>query len=223
MLDEALERLVRRATEADGGVDLGRAREVFHARTGPFAPGDAWYEPRIRFFLDWYLFGWVSADGTRPAERAAVTDAERALAGACVRAARSLYQVLDEETPLRLADTLGGGRFRLAEAPSLGPDRLRTGDIFDGHLVVVDERIGLAPGRIFHPAETHGPIDEILRRAHAAGLERPAVLDGLLRMRMRLDRFTNIRARHIYRFEALGDTDILSAAWARREPARDGD
>src|SRR5690606_38492449 len=68
MLEEALETLVRRATEADGGADLAAARAAFHAATGEFAPGDPDYEPRIRCFLDWYLCAWTSADGTRPAE-----------------------------------------------------------------------------------------------------------------------------------------------------------
>ena len=38
--------------------------------------------------------------------------------------------------------------------------------------------------------------------------------DPLMRMRMRLDRFESIRARHIYRFDALDRTEILTAPWA---------
>lgn len=220
MLDEALERLVRRATEADAGRDLAEARESFHARTGVFEPSDPWYEPRIRFFLDWYLCRWISRDGTRPADRAAESDLDRAVAHACAAAARSVYRVLDgEETQLRVADLLGRGRFRIAHAPSDRADRLRSGDVFDGHLVVLEDRILLAPGRLFHPPETHAPMHEILTRARMeATLDRVELLDGLLRMRMRLDRFTSMRARHVYRWEALHDHDILSAAWARRVP-----
>lgn len=217
MLEEALETLVRRATEADEGADLSAAREAFHALTGEFEPADADYEQRIRFFLDWYLCAWVSPDGTRPGERAARTELEREVAAACARAARSLYEVLDvEETQLRLVDRLGGGRFRIAHASSR-TDQLREGDVFDGHLVVVGERILLMPGLVFHPAETREPLAELLERARREGPhERVAILDGLLRMRMRLDRFSSMRARHIYRWEALGDTDILSAAWAKK-------
>src|SRR5690606_34472647 len=136
MLEEALETLVRRATEADGGADLAAARAAFHAATGEFAPGDPDYEPRIRCFLDWYLCAWTSADGTRPAERAARTGLERDVAAACARAARSLYEVLDVDgARVRLADHLGGGRFRIEHAGSR-TEQLRTGDLFDGRLVV---------------------------------------------------------------------------------------
>ncbi len=216
MLDEALETLVRRATEADGGADLAAARETFHARTGEFAPSDPDYESRIRYFLDWYLCAWVSPDGTRPGARAAREPHEGEVAEACARAARSLYEVRSVEDELLLGDRLGGGRFRVASA-SPRTAQLRAGDLFDGYLVVVGERIALLPGALFHPAETREPIDALLERVRRDGPhDREALLDGLLRMRMRLDRFTHMRARHIYRWEALEDRDILSAAWAKK-------
>lgn len=223
MLDEALEDLVRRATDADGGADLGRAREAFHERAGAFEPGEPGYEPRIQFFLDWYLCAWVAPDGTRPALRVARTEAERALALACARAERSLFTVLEVgDAQLRVADPLGGGRYRIAHERGPGPERLRAGDLFDGHLVVLDARIRVLPGRIFHPPEAHEPLAAILDRARAeVSLDRAELLDALLRMQMRLERFTSMRARHIYRWEALGERDILSAGWARKSAGAD--
>lgn len=217
MLEEALETLVRRATEQDGGADLAAAREAFHATTGEIAPGDPDYEQRIAFFLDWYLCGWISPSGTRPGERAARTELEREVASACARAARSLYEVVAvEDEGVRLSDRLGGGRFRVARAGAR-TDQLRSGDLFDGHLIVVGERIALLSGLVFHPPEAREPLEELLSRVRLEGPhERVTILDGLLRMRMRLDRFASMRARHIYRWEALADREILSAAWARR-------
>lgn len=217
MLEEVLEALVRRATEVDGGADLARARDLFHARTGAFEPGEPWYEARIRFFLDWYLCAFTSDDGTSPGERVASSPLEHAVARACRRAARGLYEVLETDGGLmRIADHLGGARFRVAHGT--GPvERLRVGDLFDGHLVALDEHILVLPGPIFHPPETHEPIALILARVRSeGGPEREALLDALLRMRMRLDRFTSMRARHVYRWEALAERDILSASWARR-------
>lgn len=218
MLEEVLETLVRRATEADDGSDLAVARERLHERTGPFAPGEPWYEPRIRFFLDWYLCTWISADGSRPGERVAASERERAVADACAQAERSLFEVLEADGAfVRLGDRLGGGRFRIHQTPGPSADRLRAGDLFDGHLVVVDEQIWVMPGPIFHPPETHQPIAAILARAcKGRPLDRVALLDGLARMQMRLERFTSMRARHVYRWDALADRDILSAGWAHK-------
>ena len=111
-----------------------------------------------------------------------------------------------------LDDRLGGARFALDERAA---ERLTVGDVFDGRLLVLDA-IVLAPGIIFHPPETHEALDELVEGLTPFDGERAPVLDGLLRMRMRLDRFTSIRARHIYRREALDERDILSAAWARK-------
>jgi hypothetical protein len=80
---------------------------------------------------------------------------------------------------------------------------------------VADDRIYLAPGRIFHPSEAKPVLEPLLSRAVTDARAPVDVLDGLLRMRMRVDRFTSMRARHIYRYEALDDREILSAAWAR--------
>lgn len=220
MLEAVLERLVSHLTSADGGADLERARETFHRHGGQVDAGEPLYESHIQLFLDHYLCDWRAEDGSRPLERYLASGAsealEREVAEACLRSARSLYRTLATENgTVHLADALGGGRFRVAGEGSAA--RLRSGDVFDGRLLVVSGRIRLAPGIVFHPPETHAPIDDMLARIDRESMEsRDEVLDGLLRMRIRLDRFTSIRARHIYRFESLGELDILSAGWARR-------
>ena len=222
MPEATLESIVARLTAADGGADLDAARVEFHERTGEFSDGDPSYESRIRFFLDDYLCEWRTA----PARRALAMDldeAEREVAQACLRATRGLFRVLDpepaptqpESRTIRLLDELRGARFRLE--PEGAAARLRPADIFDGRLLVVSNKIQVAPGLVFHPPETHAALHDLLGHIRADD-EHPIgeILDGLLRVRMRLERFTSIRPRHLYRPEALFDRDILSAGWARK-------
>jgi hypothetical protein len=213
VLDATLEAIVARLTAADGGADLDE-------RTGEFSDGDGCYETRIRFFLDDYLCGWRGGAAGR-ALAMDLEEEEREVARACLIATRGLFRVLDaelESNGIRVLDELRGARFRLA--PEGAAARLQPGDVFDGRLLVVSNQTQLAPGLIFHPAETHAPLGELLDQLRAED-EHPAgeVLDGLLRMRMRLERFTSIRPRHLYRLEALFDRDILSAGWARKSAA----
>lgn len=210
MLD-ALERIVADLSELDGGAELDRARVAFHERTGEFEVADRWYEERIGFFFDWFLCDFGGAARWLDVKIDAETDARR-IARACTRSARSLYRVRSIDEGVLLDDLLGGARFALDPGAAA---RLTVGDVFDGRLLVVDA-IALAPGIIFHPPETHEALDELLQSLTPFDGERGPVLDGLLRMRMRLDRFTSIRARHIYRHEALDERDILSAGWARK-------
>ena len=215
MLEQALERILSYCTELDGGEDLARARETLHARCGEVAPGEPWYEERIRFFFDWYLCSYESQPAKRMIAAGLGSELQRRVAEACTRASRSLYRVASELSPgVVLQDLLGGGRFRAQPASPL-----RVGDVLDGFLIALDGAIHLLPGALFHPAHAHEALLEVVLRARQAELARDEVLDGLSRMRMRLDRFTSIRPRHVYRFDALGDLDILSAAWARRSAA----
>jgi hypothetical protein len=216
MLEQQLEALIAHATAADSGVDLARARAAFEERTGPFEPGEPWYEQRIRCFLDFYVCDWEPSRSLLDA--APLSELERAVAVAARRSVRGLYEILEDEPELRLRDMVGGARFRIAR-DTMPPSDVRAGETFDGRLIVLDGRIHLAPGIIFHPAEARAPLVELL--GPASSLDRIEALDALLRMRMRLDRFTSMRARHIYRAEALADRDILSAAWARDRPGRD--
>ncbi|MBX3271577.1 MAG: hypothetical protein KF729_15030 [Sandaracinaceae bacterium] len=194
-----------------GGDALDRAREVFHQRTGAFEVGDPWYEERIRAFFEWYLCDHGGAERWLEAQ-ARPSPEDRALARACARSARSLYTVREvgaDGATLALDDRLCGGRFEV-----LGP-ALAVGDTFDGRILALDA-LHLSPGLVFHPPETHEPLAALLDAITPLDGDRAPILDGLLRMRMRLDRFTSIRAKHLYRVEALHDRDILSAGWARR-------
>lgn len=213
MLDEdLLERWISDLTALDPKA-LECARDEFYRRTGPFEVGDPWYEERTRFLFEWYLADQGGARRWLEAHPDA-TEAERRTARALATSARSLYTVRepDVDDVLLLDDRLGGGRFVLdaSHAPPLA-----VGDTFDGRLVALDVLV-LTKGIIFHPAETFEALDGLVAAVTPLESDRVAILDGLLRMRMRLDRFTSIRARHVYRVEALHETEILSAPWARR-------
>ncbi len=221
LVNACLERIVAHVTGLDDGADFSAARGVFEQRTGPFADGDRWYEERIRLFLDWYVCEWRAEDGRSPVERFLagardVGEIDRAVAVGLARSARSLYQALDVPgLDLIVADRLGGGRFRVRREAGSAAERIRMGDQFDGRLLSVGDAIHVAPGPLFHPRIAHEAIERLLLEAANRGVGGTDLLDGLLRMRMRLDRFASIRAQHIYRFDALLEEDVRSAPWAR--------
>lgn len=208
-----LERFIEDLSAHDGGAALERARARFHERTGPFEVGDPWYEERISFFFEWVLCDdggaahWLELHPSAKHE-------DRRLAQALLTSARSLYRVASvDEREVRVDDMLGGGRFALSRTGTA--ERLAEGETFDGRIVAQDV-LHLASGIIFHPPSTHEPLEALVEHLQPLSRDREEVLDGLLRMRMRLDRFESIRAKHIYRLESLDDQDILSAGWARR-------
>lgn len=206
MIDEARAR--------DPG-ELERARRDFFERTGAFDAGDRCFEERIQLFFDWYLCSWPGALLPPALRLARATDdpKTRAVAEACLTATRGLFRVLGvSERRVHLEEQLGGARFRVEPQRA---EPFQDGELFDGHLLWAFGGPRLLPGRVFHPPSTHEALGALVAEARTR-LARADLLDGLLRARMRLERFTSIHPRHVYRLDALELRPILSAPWARR-------
>jgi hypothetical protein len=213
----ALSDLVERMAREADPVAIARARAAFEATTGPFAAGEAWYEERISAFFDFALASFEHGALARAfAARPDVSVSDQRVAIAVARAERSVFEV--ERRGGLSCVALFGARYRLSETGTAA--RLQGGERFDGRLVAVEDALEIMPGAIFHPAEAHAAMDQLLAELSARGTggrSQDAIADGLLRMRMRFDRFTSIQARHVYRLDALDRTEILAASWARPE------
>jgi len=216
LIESLVETLVSGLPQAS----IDEARAAFEARCGTFSTEDPFHEERIRAFSDELVCDYRGPDGRSAAARALasvpVADAGdtaewvRGLA----RAERSLFRAELDASGARLRCLLGGAvyRVRLEDGAT---SRLRTGDVFDGRIAPVRGEIRVLPGVVFHREEAHEPLLALLPDAVQSGRERRAILDGLLRMRMRHDRFVSIHARHVYRLDALDTVEIKAAPWKR--------
>lgn len=194
---------------------LSRARDEYHALAGPFAPADPFYEERIRAFLDWLAIERDRGATLRTflARHDALSPPDQALGRALLSSMRSLYRVHQSEHGTVIQCVFDGARFRV-RTDDLPASRLRDGDMLDGRAIGVEGIVMLAPGPVFHPREAHAAITTLVREARAQERSETNILDALLRMRMRFDRFHSIRAEHVYRLDALDRMEILAASWA---------
>lgn len=238
-LERLLEHIVG-AMEARYPRRFAEATADFQARTGAYGPGDACYEARSQHCLDAIV---CDHDDAFIARRAVVElkGAAGALADRCIGAHRGLYRVSGfvrsrragpkhpASTRVLVHELLGGGRFRVMGRASA----LTEGDLFDGRLVFVPAGFAsekpdpsqadtsgpyFLPGRIYYPRHVHPLVGELVTRARERGLLRTPILDGLMRIRMRMHRFPGMQARHLFSLDALLDREIMSAGWARRSP-----
>lgn len=214
-----------------GGLEPGwieRARARFEERTGRFDASDPFHEERMRALSDELVCDQRLPDGRTPAERAAerlLSDGDpeaRRWTLALTRSERGLFRAEHVASEVRLRCLLGGALFRVAldGGPTSPARRLRPGDLFDGRLVPLGSSIRVLAGMIFHPEQAHPSILALVPRALERGVGRGDLLDGLLRMRMRHDRFTSMHARHVYRLDALETREIQSAAWTTSRAPR---
>ena len=212
-----IDTLVARASSAERDA----ARAAFESRGGAFNTADPFHEERIRAFSDDLVCAYRSVDGLTLAERAAreIPAGDGSEAGiwlrALTRSERSVYRVEIASSGPALRCLLGGSVLlvRLDADPREPSARLREGDVFDGRALPVHDEVRVLPGMVFHREEAHDALFSLVPQALARGLSREAILDGLLRMRMRHDRFTSMHARHLYRVDALTTREIQAASW----------
>lgn len=209
-MSPSLEALIERITSESDPAEVGEARAAFTARTGDFAPEDAFHEERVRaafedaavHFRDGALTQRFLARGGEPRARALLASW------------RSLFSVRAVPSHARVVGLLGHAELDVVrdEGPA---GRLREGDLFVGRLTV-DEGVRLLPGALFFERDGHAAILDIAARAAAEGRGSDATCDALLRMQMRLFRQPSLRPHHVFRWDAFDERGILAAPWARK-------
>ncbi|HUT79323.1 MAG TPA: hypothetical protein VM285_16610 [Polyangia bacterium] len=196
---------IQRWTSGNDLSDIMAARKEFHHLTGEFEEGEPWFELRLAMFLDWYHLDRRGPDGWTPAERFL----------ACHRGSLPPDQLLRFElltvtqrcvlrllaisgTDLLLDDLGGGGRWLVAwTLPTAG---LVPGDILDARIAVVDGRPVTGRGAVLHPRESHAALERIIARARDERMPPRVLVDHLDKMRLKLDRYSNVRTRHVYQY-----------------------
>ena len=111
---------------------------------------------------------------------------------------RSVFEIQEiREKWLTLQDIVRGGKwFVESEFPTVGLNR---GDIMGARIVFFGGRPTIGRGIVLHPKEAHEAILEIVARAREEGYPSSKLIDHLDKMRLKLDRYSNVRIQHVYR------------------------
>ena len=97
-----------------------------------------------------------------------------------------------------LEDLAGGGKWEVESPnPTAG---LEKGDIIGTRLVFFDGQLIMGRGTVLHPREAHEAVYSIIARAKAEEMPPRELVDHLDKMRLKLDKYSNVRIQHIYRY-----------------------
>jgi hypothetical protein len=225
---------------------VAEMRAAFEARTGAFAPEDAWFEERSRaFWCDAVTRGRLGREvegQLGPEDRMWLAPLERAHRGLFQRLFQGPFQrSLDRpsrsavpslsERPSRRAGDGGGGSEVLVDMwsgaelvvttlddASRAELEAATGQLFDARLVGADEPlvVALLPGAVFHPRHATPAILDVLKAAHASGVSTHDTLDALLRMERTLRALSRVKTTYAYRAEALAAQPSVGQRPVRR-------
>jgi len=199
-----LERLAERYVAEARIEDLRMARDEHAQLTGWFEDGEPWYEERVNHFHDWYLLDRVGEDRLTPAERYLSTEwnrlnePERGYFEGLACSQRSVFRMVAwRQGAIGMEDLIGGAFFEVSQTiPMTG---FLPGDMVDARLIPAEGEIYLGRSIIAHPREAHEAIAEILELCRSRGELDWSIADKLLKMRLKFDRYPNMRLKHVYR------------------------
>jgi hypothetical protein len=202
--EDRLER-IQRWTTANDFSDIVAARKEFHHLTGEFEEGEPWFDLRLAMFLDWYHLDRRAPDGWTPAERflaghrGSLDQAARRSFEWLTVTQRAALRIVSISGETLLLEDLGGGGRWLARwtLPLAG---LAAGDIIGARIAVVAGAPVIGRGAVLHPRESHEAIERIVTRAREEHLPPRLLVDHLDKMRLKLDRYSNVRTRHVYQY-----------------------
>jgi len=203
--ESLLEQIEKKAAQYDDIGELRLAREAFHHATGEFAEGEPWYELRMTMFQDWYLLDRVGADNLTPVERfikneiANLSKTELRQLHYLTSSLRSVFRIKKiNGTQMLFDDLVGGGKWIVHWTfPTIG---LSAGDILNTRVIFIEGRLTAGRGTVLHPGEAHETIETILSRALSEGMKNREIVDHLDKMRLKLDRYSNVKIRHVYQY-----------------------
>jgi hypothetical protein len=209
---QAAARMVELGGVRDRQGTVGALRAKFEARTGAFAPEDAWFEERSRaFWCDAVTrgrFGRAVAADLTPEEQAWIVPLERAH--------RGLFRVEVTAACRKLVDVWSGAEVvpTVIDEGSSAELDASAGQLVDGRVVGADDPVVLAllPGAVFHARDATPAIEAVVAAARAKDLSTDDTLDALLRMERSLRALSRVKPAYAYRIEALAPPDAHVAA-----------
>ncbi|MCU0663360.1 MAG: hypothetical protein MUC50_13670 [Myxococcota bacterium] len=191
--------------ETRGGLDdFTRARQEYHGLSGTFEDSEPCFELRSTMFLEWYLLDRLGDDGLTPAERllandALLSDDEKTQLSYLCLSGRYGFEVIETRGASVLIETLGTGARFLARSIATTVGLVR-GDMICARLFYFTSEPTFAKSIVLHPPEARATIREISQRAAATRMEPRVLAQHLDKMKLKLDRYSNVRIQHVYRY-----------------------
>lgn len=198
------DRVAARATNETHLVDVRRARRQFQDLTGKVEEDEPWFEERMALFVEWYILDRKDKDGLNPAERFLIDELKELNAKeieiyeGLTSTHRSLFRIdsLSSEK-VGMTDMIGGGLWSVVQKEPIAG--IQKGDLVDVRIIPFLGELYLSRGMIFHPRVANENILKMLEDAHTRGILCFQLVDLLASLRLRFDRYRNVKVKHVYR------------------------
>lgn len=207
MVQEHLEKLWGRMSLPDIEAEMPEARREFLATTGEVLEEDPSFEVRMVSFLDWFFFERPLNSGRlTPLELLldsnALSEEDRAVCRQFSGNIHSLFLVRRAtDTRVTLQDLFTRKRYQVSLTESDVVPAFRLHQLVQGRIIPLNGEYFFSPALFFHPREAIRPVEREIKRLKAQGDVSPVTLiQRLMVMQLRSERYRHLKAEDIYRF-----------------------
>jgi hypothetical protein len=203
-IDNQLETFLEWSHKIFGSEQLILAKEEFYTKMGKIFPEDDFFNRRISYFVDYFLFERPLRSKCKH-NRMTPFNAFKESEGSPTiqRASHSIYQVLKVcQKFLHIEDFISGERFKIEPSDHTSFEGIVKKDLFQGFIYDVDNQTVLSRGLVFHPPQVHGLIKKHLKMLRKNDLfNREQILSFLARTHLRHIRHSHVSAKLFYEKE----------------------
>lgn len=205
-IDLLLEDILVWAEKVHGANVLIQAKEDFFQKYGKIFPEDDFFNVRMQYFTDFFIFDWRIKGPTNENSLTPFasyhqdrsTHSEHSRIFANVR--HSLFRVTKLSTDgLQLEDCLTDNKIKVSSRFKNNFFAIKKNDIFQGYLYVLNNMNILSHGVVFHPTVAYKIIKSFLKKAKKSqSLNETDILHLLARTQLRQKRHPHVNPKLIY-------------------------
>lgn len=200
--------ILKHFTDETYGNRWRKAKEIFFRETGRVDDGEQWYELRMNMFTEWYIWDMYHENGLTCSEeflinkRNELTDHEYQIFLNLTVSQRILAQFIDwEQGGIWIKDLIRGGFWLIEQTmPMIG---IKKYDIVDARIIYFEDKLYFCKSMLFHPRDAVPLIVDFISTSFKNNDTPEKILNKLAQMRLKYDRYRNIKINNIYKFGAL--------------------
>ena len=202
-VDRYLEDILNWSHRHFGPSQLVNAKEEFYWKTGKIFSDDSFFNSRMSYFLDYFLFErpLEIKDEKFRGQTPYIAYTKQVNNDPVISSfIHSVFQVLKcSRDSIYIRDVLKGEKYLVTRREHETFEGIRKKDLFQGFLYLLDNRSILSRGLIFHPSPSFGLIKKFLKKIRKLEeYEDNRALSRLARLQLRHFRHVHVNPRIFY-------------------------
>ncbi len=209
-LQDCIDKILSIYTTGEYYEEVKRAKQEFFERAGKVAEGSDKFEGQMNAFLDWFLYD-------RPLDKSEicpvkmfvferlneVDEKDRPIFEELTKSIHSLFELLKvKNNDVYVKDLFAREKY-IVEDSEINAGFTK-GDIFEGRLIKIRDKMVFGSSFVFHPTDCRTYINKEIKKVRALDQRQHIkLMHKLAMMRIKSEQYSHIDVKHIYTLNPL--------------------